>query len=143
MRRPVLFLFLAFALAGLATACTTGAPEPGPVTSLLALDPTLGQLPEGIAADADGLYVGIAVTSQVVRVSYDGAMSNFGQLPALPPNGGFMTGLALDKDGNVFVGLASFVAEVPGGIYRIPAGGGRGNPFCDGRRIDASQRACF
>jgi len=88
-------------------------------------DPGAGELPEGLVIASDTAYVGFAPTSRVVRVDVQrGTVTAFGELPAPAPGKGFMTGLALSLQGDVYAGLASFTPEIQAGIYRIPAAGG-------------------
>jgi sugar lactone lactonase YvrE len=88
-------------------------------------DPAAGELPEGLALTDDTAFVGFAATSQVVRVDLNRLESQpFGQLPVPVSSQGFMTGLALASNGDLYAGLASFVPAVQAGIYRIPKAGG-------------------
>src|SRR6185369_11464600 len=94
--------------------------------------PSKGELAEGLALDAAGTsaYVGFAPTVQIVKVALaDGAVSAYGSVPTPPPNGGFVLGLVLDKNENLYVGVASFTGTYQGGIYQIPKGGGAGTLF--------------
>ncbi|MFQ5794349.1 MAG: LysM peptidoglycan-binding domain-containing protein [Candidatus Bipolaricaulia bacterium] len=112
-------------VAGLAVTSAYTAAQVGPLSFVIELDPAQGQLPEGIAVAEDAIYVGMAPTSQVFRINLDdGQASLYGQLPQAPPGEGFMVGMALDANGNLYVNLASFTPQVRTGIYRVPAGGG-------------------
>jgi sugar lactone lactonase YvrE len=77
----------------------------------------------------------MAPTSQVFRVTFDGKVAPYAQLPEVPPNQGFMTGMELDKQGNLYVALASFVPNVQSGIYRVPPGGGQPTLFASGMAL--------
>jgi len=110
----------------------TGGAMPATLSWVAELDATKGQLPEGIALNAaeDTAYLGFAATGQIVKVHLaDGKMSDFGSVPAPPMNGGFVLGLAFDKDGALYVGAASFGPAYQAGIYKIPAAGGAGTLF--------------
>jgi sugar lactone lactonase YvrE len=96
------------------------------------LDVTRGELPEGMAVLAGVPYLGLAPTSQILRVNLEsGAAEPFGTLPAPVPNKGFMTGLAFSArdQGAVYAALASFTSEVQPGVYRVPASGGAATLF--------------
>lgn len=134
MQNRILGLLSLALLLSLILACSQAA-APGPLASLVQLDPTKGQLPEGIAVGKDALYVGMAPSSQVWRVTFDGKTSSFAQLPQVPPGQGFMTGMALDKKGGLYVALASFVPQVQTGIYRVPSGGGQATLFASDKAI--------
>lgn len=133
MGRPLLLLGLVL-LVGLAVGCAQGT-APSPLSFLVQLDPAQGQLPEGIAVGKDALYVGMAPTSQVFRVTRDGKVTPFAQLPQIPPGQGFMVGMALDQTGNLYVALASFVPQVQTGIYRVPPGGGQAALFASDKAM--------
>jgi sugar lactone lactonase YvrE len=94
-------------------------------------DPAKGQLPEGLIVAADGTaYVGFAPTGQVEKVDTMGKVTDFGQVPAPPANGGFVLGIVLDGSGNLYVGAASFnPANYQPGIYKVPAAGGMATLF--------------
>lgn len=105
------------------------ASAPSPLAFLTQFDPAQGQLPEGIAVSKDALYVGMAPSSQVFRATRDGKVTPFAQLPQIPPGQGFMTGIALDRQGNLYVALASFTPQVQTGIYRVAPSGGQAALF--------------
>ncbi|HEU0020976.1 MAG TPA: NHL repeat-containing protein [Dehalococcoidia bacterium] len=91
------------------------------ISTVSEFDPGSGQLPEGLAADRQGnFYVGMAPTGEIVKVTPDGAVSPFSTLPS--PGDGFMTGIAIDRTGSLFVALASFVEETHG-IWRVSPDG--------------------
>ncbi|WP_225414520.1 SMP-30/gluconolactonase/LRE family protein [Stigmatella hybrida] len=93
-----------------------------PVTQVLAFEAALGQFPEGIAARGGEAYVGMAPTGQVLKVSSSGAVAPYGRWPAIPKDGGYLTGLAFDARGALYAGLVSFSPPLRTGIYRLPAG---------------------
>ena len=104
--------------------------EPIEPSVLAAFDPTIGELPEGLAVSGDTAYVGFAPTGAIATLDLGttGAPVPFGNLPA-PPADGFMTGLALGPDSRLYAALVSPDPNVPGGIYRLPAGGGDAELF--------------
>src|SRR5262249_33223422 len=103
-------------------------------------DPSQGQLPEGLAITADGTAAdfGFAPTGKIVKVSLPSReVSDFGSVPPPPPNGGFVTGLAIDGAGNVYVAAASPAGPsvYQPGVYKIPATGGAGTLFAEDSRF--------
>src|SRR5262249_16106156 len=67
----------------------------------------------------------------------DGKVSEFGSVPPPPPNAGLVTGIALDRAGNVYVAAGSLVDAsvfLPG-IYKIPPSGGPGQLFAKDPRF--------
>lgn len=106
-------------------------PSPSNISIVASFDTKKGQLPEGLAIDNDRkVYVGMAPTSEVVIVNKTtGAITNYGNGPTIPPNKGFMTGLAFDNQANLYAAVISLGPEVQAGIYRISQGGGNGSLF--------------
>ncbi|HEU4407266.1 MAG TPA: SMP-30/gluconolactonase/LRE family protein [Polyangiaceae bacterium] len=98
----------------------------GAVTVLATFDPAVGELPEGLAVAGDGTpYVGFAPKGEIVRLRADGSgRAAYARVPAPPPDGqGFMTGLALDAQSNLYAALVSFKADVVApGVYRVATG---------------------
>jgi sugar lactone lactonase YvrE len=82
------------------------------------------ELPEGLAVYNDRIYVDMAPTQEIFSINADGSYQLYGQLPKVSEGNGFSTGLAFDKQGNLYAALASFTPDVTTGIYRIPPGGG-------------------
>jgi sugar lactone lactonase YvrE len=75
------------------------------LSTIVAFDPTVGELPESIAADADGnLYV--SMLAEVRKVSDAGVVSTLVSLP-VPPNTS-TTGVKFGPNGSLFVNTASF-----------------------------------
>ncbi len=107
--------------------------EPQVVT---AFDPGAGELPEGVVATDGRAWVGLAPSGRVVSVDLEGSgqVSAFGELPP-PPQDGFMTGLALGPDQRIYAALVSPDPAVTGGIYRLPAGGGKAELFASGPEL--------
>ena len=84
------------------------------------------ELPEGIAVDGDRIYAGLTPTRQIVRLTGDGGFVPFASLPETKPGEGLMTGMIVGPGHEIYVNLVSKDPSVPGGIYRVPAGGGSG-----------------
>ncbi|MFQ6011878.1 MAG: SMP-30/gluconolactonase/LRE family protein [Nitrososphaerales archaeon] len=90
------------------------------LTKVTSFDPSASEAPEGIAVDGNGnVYIGLAFTGEVRKIAPDGSVSSFAQLPS--PGNGFMTGLAVDSSGALFIALASF--DENHGIWRVNADG--------------------
>jgi sugar lactone lactonase YvrE len=82
-----------------------------PLRTVVPFDPTLGQLPESIAADRGGnLYVSMG--SQVTRVDPTRAISTLATLPV--PAGVFATGVKFAPDGRLFVASGGFDPALDG-----------------------------
>jgi sugar lactone lactonase YvrE len=127
-------LLVALAACGGSGAAATDAPAAAaPVVSVVSrFDVARRQLPEGITI-VDGVpYVGLALTSEIVRVDpASGAWAVHGRLPTVAPGTGFMTGITSrpGDPGALYAALASFTPDVAPGIYRVAAGGGAATPF--------------
>ncbi len=92
----------------------------GGPTTVASLDPSIGELPEGIAVDASGtIYAGMAPTGAIVAIGTDGSVTPFVSLPS--PGTGFLTGLEFGPDGYLYAGLASF--DENHGIWRVSPDG--------------------
>jgi sugar lactone lactonase YvrE len=77
------------------------------LTTVIAFDPTRGELPEGIAIDGQGnIYVGMAGNGEIWRITPAGQAGIYARLPS--PGEGFMTGLAFDRQGYLYVAMSSF-----------------------------------
>lgn len=87
-------------LTGLAVLLVADIARAEEVHQVATFDPTLGQLPESIAADARGnLFLSMGPT--VRELTPDGQLTVVATLPL--PAGASTAGLALDADGNIFV----------------------------------------
>ncbi|GAA4373498.1 SMP-30/gluconolactonase/LRE family protein [Nocardioides caricicola] len=96
---------------------TTATAAPGDVQTVTTLDYAAGEHPEGIAAARDGsLYVGMAPTGQLARVDLDGEVTPLGA-PAFPAESGYLLGLALDDDEQVYGAVVRFDGG-PTGVWR-------------------------
>ncbi len=99
-----------------------------------ALSAMIGQLPEGIAARDNALYVGLAPTGQILRIDATGTATPFAQVPIPPsmnpasPNG-YLLGLIFDRAGNLYAAAPSFSATFQAGIYRVASTGGMATLF--------------
>lgn len=83
------------------------------------------EFPEGLAVDSDGnIYVGMAPTGVIKKVTPQGMVSDFAKLPA--PGQGFMLGLEFGPDGDLYVAMASFDPETHG-IWKVSR---------DGRKVE-------
>jgi sugar lactone lactonase YvrE len=87
------------------------------LSTVLAFDPTLGELPESIAADASGnLYVSMA--NIVKKVTASGQVSTLASLPV--PQGIFTTGVKFGPNGSLFVGAAPLAPNLDAsGVWEI------------------------
>lgn len=72
---------------------------------ILALDASLGQLPESIAVDERGNFY-LSMGSQVAKVTPSLALSTLATLPV--PVGGFATGVKVGPGGDLFVASGAF-----------------------------------
>jgi len=72
---------------------------------VLALDPTLGQLPESMAVDDHGNFY-LSIGAQVAKVSSSLAVTTLATLPI--PAGGFATGVKFGPRGDLFVAAGAF-----------------------------------
>jgi sugar lactone lactonase YvrE len=72
---------------------------------VLALDPTLGQLPESMAVDEHGNFY-LSMGSQVAKVSPSLQVTTLATLPI--PAGGFATGVKFSPRGDLFVATGAF-----------------------------------
>lgn len=91
------------------------------VSRVAALDPGAGEFPEGMAIDRDGnIYVGIATTGEVKKITIGGDVSTFAQLPA--PGSGFMLGLEFSSSGDLYIAMASF-DPASHGVWKVGKNG--------------------
>ena len=89
-----------------------------PAVAAPAFDPTLGELPEGIAIDRQGgVFVTMAPLGQIRAVAPDGSQATIAQVT--PAGAGFgPLGLAFDRAGDLYVAAATF-APATAGVYRV------------------------
>lgn len=89
-------------------------------------DPTKGELLEGLFVKGQTAYVGYAALGTISKIALPaGTVSAFGNIPAPPMNGGFLLGIVVDGQDNVYVGFGGGPGMVvKNGVYKIPAAGG-------------------
>lgn len=90
-------------------------------STLVTFDPSLGELPEAIALDNAGNAFLSMASGEIKRVTRAGETSTFATLPS-PGESGFVTGLAFNADGDLFVGFGSFDPATHG-IWKVSADG--------------------
>lgn len=133
-RRITIATVLAVSVLGLTvfTAIARGPGAVGDLATVVNFDPAppATELPEGLTVDRQGnFYVGMATTREIKRVTAGPrgqvGVSPFASLPPpspAPDEGGFMTGMATDREGNLYVALASFNQDhpdVPGATHGV------------------------
>lgn len=97
----------------------------GPTVEVVkAFDPAAFEFPEGLLV-TDEAYVGFAFTGAVRTLALpDGDAQDFAAAPAPPSDSAFVTGLALDDEGALYIAYVSFDPARTPGIYRAEPGGG-------------------
>ncbi len=101
-----------------------------PIHVLTAFDAGMGQRPLGLAAGEDALYASFANTGQVVKINPDdGSFRVVAQLPPIALGMGYLTGIAADRNGFLYVAQVSFNPASPTGIYRVHARSGNYSLF--------------
>lgn len=84
--------------------------------AVFSFDPDSGRYPEGIAISRNGsIYLGIQPTGEIVRLGPHGRVST---LVDLDQGGGFMLGIALDAQENLYAALPSF-DPLTHGVWQI------------------------
>jgi sugar lactone lactonase YvrE len=103
-----------------------GGAAPGAPTFITHFDATKSELPEGLLVDGTKAYVGYAPLGKIVQVDLQsGAVTEFGNIPPVPANGGFLLGIVADAAGNLYVGFGGGPGTaVANGVYKLPAAGG-------------------
>lgn len=92
------------------------------VSPFVSFNPAAFELPEGLVADKRGNFrVSMAFTGEIKKVTRDGVVSHFAQLPG-PHTGFSAVGLALDKKERLYVARATF-DPTNTGIWRTSADG--------------------
>jgi sugar lactone lactonase YvrE len=114
----------------LAAGVTAGPAAAGPVVSARAAPAKLPVIttftpnhwPESLAIDRQGnMYASLDYIGQVVKVTPGGQQH---LVASFDVGKGFLTGLAFDRSGNLYVADATFEASpTPPGVFRISAGG--------------------
>jgi len=89
-------------------------PDAGRLETLALFNAAALEAPENLAIDRDGtIFISLALTGEIRKISPDGAQLTHAVLPVGPPLTpcgsfiGIMGGLVLDDDGNLFVSLAA------------------------------------
>lgn len=115
------WLFSAFfALAPLPTLADGNHAEGG-LSVVASFNPLLGQLPESVAADADGNFY-LSMSNTIQKLTPDGQLSLFSQLPTLP--GTFALGVKFGPDGALYAGSGGFdPGQDASYVFRISADG--------------------
>lgn len=101
-------------------------PDAGAVETVALFDFAALETPESIAVDVQGnLYVSLALTGEIRRIAPDGTRSTFAVLPLGAPPLTFcgpffnaVTGITLDKHGNLYASLVSCDAAERG-VWKI------------------------
>jgi sugar lactone lactonase YvrE len=115
------------ATGGGGTGGTAAAPE-----FVKQLDAAKFEFAEGLFVSKGVAYVGLAALGKVIKIDVaDGTVSDFGAIPPIPMNAGFMLGIVVDAAGNALVGFGGGPGvDVKNGVYKIPAAGGSvADPF--------------
>jgi sugar lactone lactonase YvrE len=96
---------------------TSGSSAPPEVTPIIDFDPTIGQLPESIAADAGGnLYVSMG--NSVFKVDQQRSLSLLATLPI--NSAAFASGVKFGPDGFLYVGSAAFDPTLDAsGVWKV------------------------
>jgi sugar lactone lactonase YvrE len=81
-----------------------------------------GSFPESLAVRGGNLYVSLGAAGKVVLVTPRGQQTTYAA--GLPVGDGFLTGLAFDAAGDLYVATATFAADPAPGVFKIPRGGG-------------------
>ena len=106
-----------------ATATSVPGEGPGDLRTIVGLDYAAGEHPEGLAVAHDGsLYVGMAPIGQLARVETNGRTTPVGA-PAFPEGAGYLLGLAVDGQDQVFGAVVRFDGG-PSGVWKFDSGTG-------------------
>ena len=126
MKRTFVFLSVLAALVASLGVMTVLAQD---ILEEVVLDPSTGEMPEGLAVDADGnVYFGLAPIGEIRMMSSAGDVTSFAQLPT-PPAGAFgALGLEFNDAGELFVGMHSG-DPATNGIWKISADGSQTELF--------------
>lgn len=90
------------------------------VKTVFSLNPSLGQFPEGVAVDKKGnVFLTVAPTGALLRRDKKGNVTTHAQFDT---SGGFLLGMTVDKQDNVYVALGSFNPATEG-VWKVTPGG--------------------
>ncbi len=90
------------------------------IKTVVEFNATASEAPENLAVDDHGnIYVSLALTGEIKKVTPEGQVSTFAKLPS--PGTGFMTGLTFDRSGDLYVAFASFDSNH--GVWRVSKDG--------------------
>src|SRR5262250_2239940 len=99
-------LYSVFVLSALITVAVGAAvATPSSLSVVAVFDPSLGQLPESVTADAEGNFY-LSMANTVRKLTPDGTLSLFAQLPI--PAGTFALGVKFGPDGDLYVASGGF-----------------------------------
>ncbi|MDB4993887.1 MAG: hypothetical protein JWM74_1319 [Myxococcaceae bacterium] len=116
---------------GTQDAANDTAADAGPAvnaTTIVKTNAAFGELAESVAYRGTDSYLTYAPTGKIVKVSSNGTVTPYAQVPisATSASKNFALGLAFDAAGNLYVGVSTATpadALAPAGVYKIPAGG--------------------
>ncbi len=114
-----------------------GGSMPAKPEQVVAFDPAMGELPEGLAIDGTTAYVGLAVVNKVLKIDLNTKQrSDFGSVPGSLIGVNYTLGLAVDK-GIVYAAVGSDdPVQFAPGVYKFPAAGGDATLF--GKHLEMS-----
>jgi sugar lactone lactonase YvrE len=97
-------------------------------TTIVKTNAALGELAESVAYRGTDTYLSYAPTGKIVKVSANGTVTPYAQVPisATSASKNFALGLAFDAAGALYVAVSTATpadALAPAGVYKIPAGG--------------------
>lgn len=93
-------------------------PGPPPVTTVVTLDPTAGELPESMTSDRHGNLYFSLVSGSVRRINPDHSVVQVATVPL--PAGALLTGIKVGPDGFIYTCSASFSPSPSGAfVWRI------------------------
>lgn len=116
----LLALVLCAPAASSADSSSSARPRQGqvPVRTVAALDPSKGELPEGLTVAADGTVYAAWVSGELVELKPDGSRRIVGSVPIPTADAGYLLGLAADRRGFVYGAVARFDGAAQG-VWRI------------------------
>lgn len=114
-----------------------GGSMPSKPEQVLAFDPAMGELPEGLAIEGTTAYVSLTVVNKVIKIDLNTKQrSDFGSVPGSIIGVNYTLGLAVDN-GNVYAAVGSDdPVQFAPGVYKFGAAGGDGKLF--GKHLEMS-----